>query len=359
MQGHEPYPHAHESSADRRTFLKGAALLSAGLMLNRSSTAKAASASQATAVAAEPTRSRVAFLTGTDRREMVYQAMMPFKEEIQKGIQGKQVIIKPNFVITNAPLCATHVDAVRGVLDFLKPIYDGRIIIAESSAAGDTTPGFQAYGYLPLEREYNVSFVDLNTRPTKPVWIIDRNIHASSCQLIADFLDPNNYFISVTRPKTHDTVVATLGLKNIVMAAPVNQSRGGRYQEKRAMHAGGPRWLHYNMFLVAQQVRPNFTVIDGLEGMEGNGPVRGTAIGHGIALAGTDVMAVDSIGTQLMGIPIENVGYLTYCGEAGLGVTDRSKIDIVGDKDPADHIKNYRLHSRINELLNWKSPLQI
>lgn len=358
MQGQYPYPHAFEAPADRRTFLKGAALLSAGLMLNRSSAAEVAGTSQA-AAAPPPTRSRVSFLTGTDRREMAYQAMMPFKDEIAKGIQGKQIIIKPNFVLTNNPPCATHVDAVRGVLDFIKPIYSGRIIIAESSAAGNTSPGFQAYGYLPLEREYNVSFIDLNARSSKPVWIIDSNVHPTSCQIIADFLDPNNYFISITRPKTHDSVVATLGLKNMVMAAPINQSRGnGRYQEKRTMHAAGPRWLHYNMFLVAHQVRPDFTVIDGLEGMEGNGPVRGTAIGHGIALAGTDVMAVDSIGTQLMGIPLENVGYLTYCGQAGLGITDRSKIDIVGEKSPADYVKAYRMPSRIDELLDWKMPLR-
>ena len=359
MQSQYPLFNTSESSADRRFFLKGAALLSAGLMLNRPSAAKAARVGAATSAAAQPARSRVSFLTGTDRREMVYQAMMPFKDEIRKGIQGKQIVIKPNFVITNNPLCATHADAVRGVLDFLKPIYDGKIIIAESSAAGNTSPGFETYGYLALEREYNVSLLDLNTRPTKPIWVIDRNIHAASCQLIADFFDPNNYFISVTRPKTHDTVVATLGLKNIVMAAPVNPSRGGRAPQKRVMHSGGPRWLHYNMFLVAQQIRPDFTVIDGLEGMEGNGPVRGTPIEHGIALAGTDVMAVDSIGMQLMNIPVENVGYLTYCGEAGLGVTDRSKIDIIGDKSPADYIKPYRLHSRIDQLLDWKTDLQI
>lgn len=357
MKHEHSYPEVFDHLADRRTFLKGAALLSAGLVLNRSSTAAAAEA-PASVPAPEPARSRVSFLTGTDRREMVYKAMQPFKDEIQKGIQGKQVFIKPNFVATNVPLCATHVDAVRGVLDFLKPLYSGRIIIGESSAMGSPVPGFEYYGYRALEKEYNITLVDLNTRPIQPLWIIDRNIHAAPCQMIADFMDPKNYFISVTRLKTHDTVVATMGLKNMLMAAPVNQGRGGMMQ-KRVMHSGGPRWLHYNLFLAAQRIRPQLTVIDGLECMQGSGPIRGTAVDHGIALAGTDVIAVDAVGAQLMGIPLENIGYLTYCGNAGLGVTDLSKIDIRGDKAPKDYVKKYELHSDIQRLLDWKTDLQL
>ncbi|OHB64853.1 MAG: hypothetical protein A2Y76_05865 [Planctomycetes bacterium RBG_13_60_9] len=353
MQHRHSHPQVFDYLADRRTFLKGATLLSAGLMLNRSPAVRGAQP-PAPAPAAQPARSRVSFLTGTDRREMVHKAMEPFKEEIQKGIQDKQVYIKPNFVSTNVPLCATHVDAVRGVLDFLKPLYAGKIIIGESSAMGSPVPGFENYGYRALEKEYNVELVDLNTHPTQSIWVIDRNIHAVPCEMIADFMDTRNYFISVTRLKTHDTVVATMGLKNMLMAAPVN---GGGRRMKRVMHSGGPRWLHYNLFLAAQRIRPQLTVIDGLEGMQGSGPIRGTPIDHGVALAGADVCAVDAIGAQLMDIPLENIGYLTYCGNAGLGVTDYARIDIIGDKAPKDYVKKYELHAAIEQLLEWKTDL--
>jgi len=58
-----------------------------------------------------------------------------------------------------------------------------------------------------------------------------------------------------------------------------------------------------------------------------------------------------------MGIPLENIGYLSYCGEAGLGVTDYARIDIVGDKAPKDYIKKYELHADIERLLEWKTDL--
>ena len=336
----------------RRAFLKTTAIMSAGLLLNNRTAAAAAN---------PPTtgtgRSQVSFVSGTDRREMVYQALMPLKNEVEKGIQGKQVIIKPNFVGTRFPLCATHVDAVRGLLDFLKPIYPGKIIIGESSAAEVTTNGYDNYGYRPLEREYNVTLVDFNaSSTTKPAWITDQNIRPARIQVISEFLDPKNYFISITRLKTHDTVVATMGLKNILMASPISQYYGQRY--KHAVHAGGPRWLHYNLFLLAKLMRPQLTVIDALEGMQGNGPVRGFPIEHGVALAGTDVLAVDSIGAQLMNIPFENIGYLKYCADAGMGIADKSKIDIIGGKNPKDYIKKYTLPGSIEWQLDWKSELR-
>lgn len=48
-------------------------------------------------------------------------------------------------------------------------------------------------------------------------------------------------------------------------------------------------------------VRPDFTIIDGVEGMEIDGPIGGTPVAHKIALAGQDVVAVDSMCCRLMG----------------------------------------------------------
>ena len=344
---------------NRRNFLKGTLLFSTGVLLNQHSSLRAAqpaAATQPSTTATAAQRSKVTFVTGKDRRDMITQTLTPLKDEIQKGIQGKQVIIKPNFVGTTNPLCATHVDAVRAVLDFLKPMNPGKIIIGESSASQNTMPGFENYGYLALEKEYDVTCQDFNTHSGTPYWIVDGNLRPVGIQIISEFLDPKSYFISLTRLKTHNTVIATMGLKNMVMGCPLNAGRNSSY--KRTMHGSSSRWLHYNMFLVAQKVRPQLTVLDGLEGMEGNGPLNGTPVEHGVALAGTDVMAVDSIGAQLMNVPLENLGYLNFCADAGLGIIDRSKIDIIGDAKPADHVIKYELAGNIEQQLLWKQPLQ-
>jgi uncharacterized protein (DUF362 family) len=336
----------------RRNFLKGGLLMSAGLLLSGKTNSFAAESTKQS----KPDRSKVSFATGKDRREMMNQVLIPFKDEIVEGLKGKQVIIKPNFVSTNNPLCATHVDAVRGVLDFLKPIYSGKIIIGESPAGGSSMPGFQNYGYTALQDEYGIELADLNSHSGQTLWILDRDLRPQEVQIISDFLDPKNYIISVSRLKTHNTVVATMGLKNIVMGAPLSS---GRNSSKVLMHGASPRWLHYNMYLIAHKVKPHLTVIESVEGMEGNGPIRGTPVEHGVALAGTDVMAVDSIGAQLMDIPLENIGYLNYCGNSGLGIIDRAKIDIIGEKKPQDYVKKYKLGKNIDTQLQWMQPLQI
>ncbi|MBN2588336.1 MAG: DUF362 domain-containing protein [Sedimentisphaerales bacterium] len=344
---------APDSFNNRRNFLKGGLLMSAGFLLNgQKPTFAAESAGQTT-----PQKSKVAFTAGKDRREMMNEVLTPFKDMIAEGVKGKKVLIKPNFVSTNNPLCATHVDAVRGVLDFLKPIYNGKITIGESPAGGSSMPGFQNYGYMPLQQEYGVEFADLNTHTTQTLYILDKDLRPQPIQVISDFLDPDTYIISVSRMKTHNTVVATMGLKNIVMGCPLNTGRPS--SSKVLMHGASPRWLHYNLFLVAHRVRPNFTVIENLEGMQGDGPISGDPIEHGVSLAGPDVMAVDSICAQLMDIPLENIGYLNYCAEGGLGIIDRAKIDIIGDKKPQEYVKAYKLGSNADTQLKWMQPLQM
>lgn len=302
--------------------------------------------------------SSVAFTTGTDRQQMLYEVIKPFEAEIRKGLKGKQLILKVNMVRTDVPLCATHVDALRGLLEYMKPIYNGQIIIAESSSVVDSAAGFKNYGYLDLEKEYNVRFIDLNTTNGTPFFIIDSDLHQEKIQVADTYVDPNNYIISISRLKTHNAVVMTAGVKNIVMGAPLvktDRNAGGHYKSR--MHSGGSRFLHYNMFLLGQHVRPDFTIIDGVEGMEGDGPSGGTPVDHRIALAGEDVVAVDSMCSRLMGIPLENVGYLNYLAAAGLGNVDREKIDIIGRSDPDQHIIKYKLHRNIENQLLWKGPL--
>ena len=70
-------------------------------------------AEKALAAQSGQSKSRVSFVAGNDRREMIYQTLKPFEKEIKDGIVGKQIVIKPNCVWHDNPLCATHPDAVR------------------------------------------------------------------------------------------------------------------------------------------------------------------------------------------------------------------------------------------------------
>ncbi|MBE9511968.1 MAG: DUF362 domain-containing protein, partial [Bacteroidetes bacterium] len=103
----------------------------------------------------------VSLIKGNNRHDIVYQSLKKIEDEVLSTIGDKKILIKPNMVLADNPLCATHVDAIRAILDFFTPHYKKQIIIGESSVH-KTFDGYKNYGYLPLEKEYNVKLVDLN-----------------------------------------------------------------------------------------------------------------------------------------------------------------------------------------------------
>ncbi len=302
--------------------------------------------------------SDVSFTAGSDRRQNIIDVLKPFEDELSTAIQGKRVILKPNNVWHGNPLCATHPDALRGALDVLSEMTDRKITIAESTASPNGTMyTFEEYGYFPLKREYNVDLADLNQGTWSGRWIIDNMSHPQEIKIIDDFLDPDNFIISITRFKTHDSVVATLAYKNMILASPVNFAKTHpqyirNQQEKAKMHSGGPVGINWNMFQIAPDVRPEFCVLDGFVGMEGNGPNGGTPVEHGVALASNDVVAIDRVAIELMGINHEDVGYLQWCSSAGIGEYDLNRITIIGP-DLHPYIVTYKLHDNIERQLQW------
>ncbi len=108
---------------------------------------------------------------------------------------------------------------------------------------------------------------------------------------------------------------------------------------------------------LAPRLHPHLAVIDGFEGMEGDGPITGAPIDHRVCVVGTDGFAGDTVSAELMGIGIGKIGHLKYCAQAGMGQADRSKMEIFG---PAlkDHIKRYKEPSNMEQLLIWQKPMQ-
>jgi uncharacterized protein (DUF362 family) len=149
-------------------------------------------------------------------------------------------------------------------------------------------------------------------------------------------------------------------MKNMILGAPLHQTpkETTRWNDKRRYHVGIRQSL-YNMFLTAQRLQPNWgaTIIDGFEGMEGNGPGSGTPVPSRLAIASTDYVAADRVGAECMGVDASWLGWLKYSGEVGLGQTDLSRIDIRG-ASIASVQKKYQLHADIDLMLKWRGPME-
>jgi len=306
---------------------------------------------------------RVALTTGDDRADNTFRALRTFEKEIEQAIGSKRVILKPNDVSVSKPLSASHADQLEGILEFLKSIHKTNVVIAESPADGSAPEAFSNYGYNRFAGKYGVKLVDLDKTAVETVYCMDQSdLRPHACRVSGMMLDPDSYIISAAKLKTHFFTVATFSLKNVVVAAAIKEPGAKQGDEmdrtnRFLVHGGGVRGIHYNLAALAQRLHPHLAVIDGFEGMEGEGPVDGTPVDHRVCVVSTDWLAADTVSAELMGLGIGKVGHLTYAARAGLGQADLNRIEILGPS-LENHIRNYKEPANIEQLLSWQKPLQ-
>jgi ferredoxin len=150
-------------------------------------------------------------------------------------------------------------------------------------------------------------------------------------------LDGNDYFIArpvfeadlvinLPKLKTHMLTLYTGAIKNLFGVIP-----GSR---KRELHLKAPGVQDFSSLLVdvLALVRPGLTIMDGLLGLEGNGPgLSGTPHWYGCLVASTDPVALDTVITRAMGYRRGEILHVAQAGARGLGVSDRDAISIRGD----------------------------
>ncbi len=287
---------------------------------------------------------KVGLIKGDNRRANIRKSLELLSDEIKNDLKTRRVIIKPNFVSTSRHLAASHVDQIRGILDFLKGFYQDKVIIAEA-ASGDTMEGYKNFGYLSLQKEYNVDLIDLNKGPFEQLPILDKKNRTVHIRVSSLLCDRSNFVISAAKLKTHDTVVVTLSVKNMAMGCIL-------CEDKVLVHQG-MKHTNINIAELAGSVWPDLAVIDGFTGMEGQGPIFGRPVDVGVAVSSTDPLAADRVACEIMGIDFAAVGYLSYCSEMGLGVADLNRIEIIGHP-LRECLRPFTLHSTVQEQYKWK-----
>jgi uncharacterized protein (DUF362 family) len=306
-------------------------------------------------------RSSVVVISGESRRKNVHDALAAIDRQILPKLKSKKrVVIKPNDVSPTNQLASVDADAIRGVLDYLLPRFKGPITIAES--CGDTWAAFENFKYPDIVKEFKsrkIELIDLNEdgRYVHQA-VLDQDTHVVPVRLAARLFDPDAFIIGLGLLKSHNYAVVSLGVKNMVLGAPLHQTRaeaksGVTWLDKRRYHAGIRQSL-YNIYVTAARLKPFWgaTVIDGFEGRENSGFVQSK-----VAIASTDYVAADRVGSEAMGVNHEWLGWLKYCGESGVGQWDLAKIDIRGNK-LEEVRKEYRLHPDIELQLRWMGPME-
>jgi uncharacterized protein (DUF362 family) len=317
------------TGVDRRTFLRRSAIAAgavgaAAIFGERVLRDRRAPVLWDASAFAPPTTARVATLGATSYDDGLEDLVGEGLRAIGADVRGARVVLKPNLVEfdegttinTDPRLVAATVIALRrlGALD---------VVVGEGPGhRRDTEYVVTRSGLLDALDAVDAAFVDLNTDAVSRVPLHSRYTTLGSLWLPRTITDAD-VVISMPKMKTHHWAGLTLSLKNCFGCVP------GRVYgwPKNALHWAG---LEQAILDVAGAVRPDYAIVDGILGMEGNGPISGTPIASNLLVFGDDPVATDTVAARLMGFDPEKVPYL---GEAArfLGQGDIDKIRLEGE----------------------------
>ncbi|MEO8051390.1 MAG: DUF362 domain-containing protein, partial [Acidobacteriota bacterium] len=242
--------------------------------------------------------------------------------ECELDVAGKYVLLKPNFVEFDPNTCInTDVAVVATALEVFRSLGAAEVKIGEGPGhRRDTFAIAELTRYRSEIPNFDDVFVDLNRDDVTAVQgFAGRNeFYFPNTVLSADLI------VSLAKMKTHHWAGATLSMKNYFGLVP-----GSIY--------GWPKnELHYIGIdtAVAELTRvfgpKSFAIVDGVVGMEGNGPIQGTRKQAGVLVMGSDLAAVDATCCRIMGIDPARVGYLQKAADT-LGVIEESRIEQRGE----------------------------
>ena len=179
-------------------------------------------------------------------------------------------------------------------------------------------------GLTDVLADVDAAFVDLNTAAIRRVRLRSHYTDLGELWLPTPVLDAD-VVVSMPKMKTHHWAGVTLSLKNLFGTLP------GRVYgwPKNVLHWAG---IEQSILDIAGSVRPAYAIIDGIVGMEGNGPISGEPIGSGVLVFADDPVAADTVGASLMGFDPEQIAYIAEAGRF-LGQVDRAQIEQRGE-DP-------------------------
>lgn len=248
--------------------------------------------------------------------------------------RGDRVLLKPNLLMSAHPdrAVVTHpafVEAVAAmVIDFGATPYLG-----DSPPMGKLGRVLSKSGYDTFMQRLNVKAVPFTE--TVPVEFSEdrvfRRIHLAKEVFELDAI------VNLPKLKTHTQMVMTLAVKNL-FGLIVGADKAGWH-----MAAGKDSDTFATVLVqILEKVRPVISIVDGIVGMEGNGPSNGAPRGVGVVGASTDAIALDAELCRIVGIPVDRVRTCVIGERLGLGNALPDRIERVGDPLKRFPLKDFK-----------------
>jgi len=251
------------------------------------------------------------------------------------NLAGVTVLIKPNLVVpkTSTTGATTDPNVVKAIVDACIAAGATAIQIIEAPLPGNP-PYWGPCGYSAIftAKAYpQVTLVNLVTGTYVLVPVPGGGSAYQQMWVPSIVTQPNTFFISAGKLKTHVDAVVTMSMKNLVGLASETAYATVPPDTDLPRHDLHLRSINQSIIDLNTTVPINFAVIDGVWAMEGDGPTSGTPVAANVVLAGVNPVAVDRVGLNVMEFSQEAVTYLNYAAQAGLGPPNTSNVVLLGE----------------------------
>lgn len=269
--------------------------------------------------------SRVLIRRAADYQHELGSIILESLKEFQLPVRGKTVLLKPNFVgLDPLGIMNTHPAVIAATRESFLRLGAAEVFIGDGPAMDrDTESILESVKLKEFTGPLSNVFRDLNLDDVARVPLPTRASRLKELYLPKTVLGVD-FLVSIAKLKTHHWAGVTLSLKNMFGVVP-----GGCYGwPKNVLHWAG---IDNSILDINAAARPDFAIIDGIVGMEGNGPIQGAPKPAGVLIFGDDPVAVDATGCRVMGLKPEKVKYLARAGTL-LGNLEVAKIQEIGER---------------------------
>jgi len=236
---------------------------------------------------------------------------------------GDRVLIKPNLLSARSPEKRVTTDPamVRAVAVMVKEA-GGHPFIGDSPGIEPFRRVIAKTGMEDVAGELGTELVELShpRKITLAKGSLFRSLEIASQALDADVV------INLPKLKTHTQMLMTLGVKNLFGTIVAQRKTEWHYM------TGLNRDTFASLLLaIYQAVNPALTILDGVWGMDGNGPGNGNPCRLNLVAAARDAVALDATICHLLGITLESYPLYRVARAEGIGETDTRRIRLEGD----------------------------
>lgn len=285
-----------------------------------------------------------AFIAGGlhyDHRQLV-KAIESGLARLKVDLRGKQsAVLKPNIASPARPNSAviTHPVVVEAMVQVLRKAGVERIALAEGPGGGfRATHVFKESGYADLARRLDLPLFDLSE-----VDRVERNWGYGTI-LLPSLVQDADLYVNLAKMKTHGLTTVTLSLKN--------QKGLLSTDDKKKFHRN---WgLHKPIVELAKVIAPHLAIVDGIVGMEGNGPSNGNKRRTGALIMGQNMLEVDLTCCKIMGIDADQVSHLGYAIAEEIGPSQPDLSGAVDWREPSYTLPNME-YGRVFNVYLWRN----